>query len=48
MADVYLTVGVILVVIYLIYAMVQESKKEKQKKALAASTDAEGEVSKDE
>ena len=32
LADVYLTIGVILVVIYLIYAMVLEAKKEKQQK----------------
>ena len=31
LADVFLTVGVIMIVIYLIYAMVLESKKEKEK-----------------
>ena len=48
LADVYLTIGVILVVIYLIYAMVLEAKKEKQQKALAAPTDRQGEEGKDE
>ena len=48
LADVYLTIGVILVVIYLIYAMVLEAKKEKQQKALAAADDRQGEEGKDE
>ena len=48
LADVYLTIGVILVVIYLIYAMVLEAKKEKQQKALATPTDRQGEEGKDE
>lgn len=38
LADVYLTIGVILVIIYLIYAMVIEARKEKEKKALAAQS----------
>ena len=48
LADVYLTIGVILVVIYLIYAMVLEAKKEKRQKALAAADDRQGEEGKDE
>ena len=36
LADVFLTVGVILVMIYLIYVMVLESKNNKAKKSLAA------------
>ena len=39
LADVYLTIGVILVIIYLIYAMVIETRKEKEKKALAAQSE---------
>ena len=47
-ADVYLTVGVILIVIYLIYTMVQEAKREKGKKAAEAPTGADGEEGKNE
>lgn len=48
LADVFLTIGVIMVIGYLIYAMVIEMRKEKEKKALAAGkadpASAEGEI----
>ena len=48
LADVFLTIGVIMVIGYLIYAMVIEMRKEKEKKALAPSkadpASAEGEI----
>ena len=34
LADVFLTIGVIMVIVYLIYSFVLESRKEKQEKAL--------------
>ena len=49
LADVYLTVGVIMVVVYLIYTMVADYKKEKAKKAaLLAEEKSDGEEGKNE
>ena len=49
LADVYLTVGVIMVVVYLIYTMVLDYKKEKAKKAaLLAQEKSDGEEGKNE
>ena len=49
LADVYLTVGVIMVVVYLIYTMVADYKKEKAKKAaLLAQEKSDGEEGKNE
>lgn len=49
LADVYLTVGVIMVVVYLIYTMVADCKKEKAKKAaLLAEEKSDGEEGKNE